>query len=40
MKLSLDTKQTQRFVAEGIVYTFIVLCITAFLALMYAVLTV
>ncbi len=40
MKLSIDTKQTQRILTEGIMYTLIVLSITAFLVLMYALLTV
>lgn len=40
MKLFINTKQTQRMVGEGVIYTFIVLCISAFLVLMYALLTV
>lgn len=40
MKLSIDYKQTQRMLIEGLMYTLIVLGITAFLVLVYALLTV
>lgn len=40
MRLSIDTKQIQRIAVEGMMYTLIVLGVTAFLVLMYALLTI
>ncbi|MGR3309864.1 MAG: hypothetical protein ACUZ77_03735 [Candidatus Brocadiales bacterium] len=40
MKVSIDIKEAKQVVTKGIIYTFITIVITAFLVLMYALLTV